>query len=202
MYYGQFNTDVEIKKYFSDLQIGNCIEVGAVDGVFLSNTLHFEQIGWNALCIEPVPSLFERCKNNRKNCINYAVTNEIKDDIEFTVVTLSDGQKSAISGLEIDNKLIESHHSYNPKQTKINVKGRTLDWCIENHFNHEKIDFISIDTEGNELDVLKGFNIEKWKPKLLVIENNWNEPEIEDYLKNFGYVKDKRIVINDFYICK
>jgi FkbM family methyltransferase len=201
-FYGQFNTDSVIKEYFPNLKNGNCIEVGAVDGVFLSNTLHFEQIGWNVLCIEPIPPLFEGCKGNRKNCINYAVTKENKDNIEFTVVTLSDGQKSAISGLEVDNRLIESHHSYNPIKSTINVKGRRLDWCIENYFNYEKIDFISIDTEGSELDVLMSFDVNKYDTKLLIIENNFNDPEIESYLNNLGWSKDKRIAVNDFYIKK
>jgi len=59
---------------------------------------------------------------------------------------------------------------------------------------------LSIDTEGTEIEVLKGFDIKKWKPKLLVIENNFNDPEIEKYLSTFGYIKNKRIEVNDFYI--
>lgn len=59
---------------------------------------------------------------------------------------------------------------------------------------------VSIDTENTELDVLKGFDINRWKPKLLVIENNYDESFIADYLKPFGYVRDRRVGGNDFFI--
>jgi hypothetical protein len=62
------------------------------------------------------------------------------------------------------------------------------------------IDFLSIDTEGTELEVLKGFDMVRWKPKLLVIDNTFGDPEIEDYLYTFGYTKVRRLVETDFYI--
>ena len=64
------------------------------------------------------------------------------------------------------------------------------------------IDFISIDTENTELNVLKGLDLDKYNVKLLVIENNFNEPMIEEYLTKFNYIKIKRLVVNDFYIKK
>jgi hypothetical protein len=120
------------------------------------------------------------------------------------MVTMNNGGKSSISGLEIDERLIESHNNMglNPSKSVILVNGRRLDWCIETYFNHENIDFISIDTEGNELDVLKSFDVNKYNIKLLVVENNYNEPEIELYLNEKGWIKDKRIEVNDFYIKK
>jgi hypothetical protein len=77
-----------------------------------------------------------------------------------------------------------------------------LDWCIENHFRHPIIDFITIDTEGTELDVLKSFDVNKYNIKLLVVENNFNDPYVENYLADKMWVKDKRIEVNDFYIRK
>jgi FkbM family methyltransferase len=205
-FYGQFNPpmDKTIRDYFPNQLTGNCIEVGAVDGVFISNTLHFEENGWNVLCIEPIPSYFEDLKKNRKNAINYAASSVNSDDVKFTLVTMNNQNKSSISGLEVDDRLIKTHEGFGlqPKTETITVKSRRLDWCIENHFNHETIDFISIDTEGNELDVLKGFDVNKYNIKLLIIENNFNEPFIEEYLNTQGWIKDKRLEVNDFYIKK
>lgn len=203
-FYGQFNTDKLIKEYFPDKITGNCIEIGAVDGKYISNTLHFEEIGWNVLCIEPIPSYFFELQKNRKICLNFAITNENEDNIPFTLVTMNTQNQSSISGLKIDERLIDSHNQLglSPSKNTIYVKGRRLDWCIENYFNYDTIDFISIDTEGNELDVLKSFNVNEYNIKLLVIENNFNEPEIENYLKTFGWIKDKRVEVNDFYIKK
>lgn len=193
-----------IKNYFPNNFVGNCIEVGAVDGIIISNTLSFEKSGWNAMCIEPIPSYFEELKKNRKIALNYAISNENKDDVDFTVFTMKTQNKSSISGLKVDERLITSHIELglNPTSEIIKVNVKRLDWCIENFFNHETIDFISIDTEGNELDVLKSFDVNKYNTKLMIIENNFNEPFIEEYLNNFGWIKDKRVEVNDFYIKK
>jgi FkbM family methyltransferase len=203
-FYGQFMTDKHIKEYFPKEYKGNCIEIGAVDGLFISNTLHFEQIGWNVLCIEPIPLYYEKLSKNRSLTLNYAITDKNIDNEPFTLVTMNTENKSSISGLKIDDRLIESHISLGlePKKETIYVNCRRLDWCIENYFNYETIDFISIDTEGNELDVLKSFDINQYNTKLLVIENNFNESEIENYLNDLGWIKDKRVEVNDFYIKK
>lgn len=200
-YYGQFGTDRIIEEYCPNIQ-GTCIEIGAVDGVFISNSLHFEQIGWDALCIEPIPSYYTKLKHNRKNALNYAISSKNEDNVDFTVVTMSSQNQSSISGLEIDDRLIESHTKLglNPQSETIKVNTRRLDWCIENHFKNKTIDFISIDTEGNELDVLHSFDVNAYNTTLLIIENNYNETDIEDYLKTKGWVKDKRVEVNDFYI--
>ena len=67
-------------------------------------------------------------------------------------------------------------------------------WCI---------DVVSIDTEGCELDVLDGFRLERFKPRVLVIENDRpSGSTIEPYLTERGYRKFHRQKINDFYIRK
>ena len=63
----------------------------------------------------------------------------------------------------------------------------------------KEIDFISIDTEGTELDVLKGLSLDKWDVTLLVIENNYNDSDISAYMSKHGYFKDARWKHNDFY---
>lgn len=203
-FYGQFGTDKYIKEYFPNKNNGVCIEVGAVDGRYISNTLHFEEIGWDVLCIEPIPEYFNQLKGNRSLSLNYAISDIHSDSEEFTLITMNNNNKSSISGLKVDNRLIDTHIQYglDPKLETIQVKSRRLDWCIENYFNHDTIDFISIDTEGNEIDVLKSFDVNKYNITLLVVENNYNDPEIEEYLNNKGWIKDKRIEVNDFYIKK
>jgi hypothetical protein len=61
------------------------------------------------------------------------------------------------------------------------------------------LDFISIDTENTELDVLRGLDLEMYTVRYLVIENNYNEPHCESYLAPFGYTKLHRTGVNDIY---
>ena len=202
MYYGQFDDDKLIEEYFDSGYIGGCIDVGATNGININNTLHFEENGWYCLCVEPNPNYYEKLKNNRKNSLNLAISNINRDFIDFTVVRLNNSDEGAISSLKIDDTLYQDfiNKGFDIKTTDIKVSVRTLDFCIENFYNFDKIDFIDIDTEGTELDVLKGFDINRWQPKLIVVENNYNTPDIEDYLKTFQYFKDKRVGVNDYYI--
>jgi len=73
---------------------------------------------------------------------------------------------------------------------------------LERYPHIPSVDFVSIDTEGTELNVLKGFDLVKYNPKVLLIENNYNDTDVEEYLKDFGYIKVKRNYVNDFYIKK
>jgi FkbM family methyltransferase len=200
--YSQHNEDEIIKSYFDDNYIGSGIDVGASDGVECSNTKYFEELGWYILCIEPNPRLYNKLVKNRHNAVNYAISN-VNDNLIFNVVSLKDSyiHEDAISSLKIDYRLLDYHKKlgFEIDVIPMMVDALTLDTCIERFYKDIKIDFLNIDTEGTELDVLKGFSIQKWNPKVLVIENNFNDSDVEEYLKQFGYKKDKRIEINDFY---
>lgn len=202
-YFGQAGEDKLIKTYFPPNYIGKCIEIGGGNnGVTHSNTFHFENLGWECLVIEAQPSFYEGVKANRKNVLNYAVSNENNDAIDFTVVCCNGQPWGGMSSLQVDQRLVELHREMGFVVTEevIKVPARRVDWCIENHFNYPTIDFISIDTEGTELDVLKSFDVNKYNIKLLIIENNFGDKGIEDYLKSCGWRKDNTLEQNEFYV--
>jgi FkbM family methyltransferase len=197
-YYAQFQTDLEIKKYFPENYRGTCIEVGAGFGMHMSNTGYFEEIGWKCLCIEPIPEHFSNLRMYRRLCLNVACGKEDLEKAPFTVYRLKDGNQEAISSLKSDPRLVESHQELIENIYQIDVPVKKLDSILKStNINH--IDFMSIDTEGNEIEVLEGFDLLAWKVKLLVIENNFSDPHIEEYLSNFGYVLRERHGVNDFF---
>jgi FkbM family methyltransferase len=196
-YYSQFGEDKIIESYFDSKYIGGCIDIGASNGVLINNTKHFEELGWYCLCIEPNPRYTKELKLNRLNIVECAIS-DIEGNSIFNVVDLGNNCEDAISALKIDERLLNKFNYVSI--TPINVSVMTLDNCLKTFYKYNKIDFISIDTEGTELDVLKSFSIEKWNPKLFVIENNFNDPDIEVYLDQFGYKKDRKLEVNEFYI--
>jgi FkbM family methyltransferase len=198
-YYSQHGEDRFIESLFPNLNNGVCIEVGAYDGISLSNTLHFEEKGWRSLCIEPIPSSFEKCKNIRKECYQCCIDKDDMDAKEFTIFHLNDNL-CAISSLEPDERLIESHKHLITNVSKCNVKVRSLTSLLKELNFPRDINFISIDTENTELNVLKGIDFNDYNIKLLIIENNYDEPFCEDYLKQYGYKKINRLAVNDFFI--
>jgi FkbM family methyltransferase len=199
IYYGQHGEDKFLDSMFGEKTHGVCVEVGAYDGVSLSNTYHFEKKGWNALCIEPIQSAYDKCKQVRKNTYQCCVGKEDKDDVEFHIFHLNDNL-CAISSLEPDGRLIESHRHLLTNQSTCKSKIRTLNTLFTELNFPTEIDFISIDTENTELDVLKGLDLNKYKVKVLLIENNFDEPFCADYLKPYGYTRVHRIAVNDIFI--
>ena len=199
-YYGQFETDKIIDLFFNKKTTGNAIEVGASHGISASNTKHFEDKGWTCMCIEPNPELYAQLRKNRPHAVKYAVGSENRDNVPFAIVTLEGGDTTAISSLEIDQKLFKQHKVKEVKEVKVNL--RTLDFILEEFklFEGKQLDFVSIDTEGTELEVLKGFDLNKWRPKLLVIEDNYDTEKLDEYLEKFSYVKDQRVGVNNFYV--
>jgi len=195
MYYGQHEEDRFIQEYFN--HIGTCLEVGASHGTVSSNTLYFEQQGWTCICVEPNPVLYNFLKTSRKLHFNYALGAENKDEVDFNVVTLSNGDVTAISSLNLDSRLLETHPVIQTHIIKVNV--RTVDWILE-QAGVQNLDFASIDTEGTELDVLRGFDLDRWKPRLLVVEDNFESKELISYLALQDYRLDKRIAVNSFFV--
>jgi FkbM family methyltransferase len=197
-YYAQFQTDLEIKKYFSENYRGTCIEVGAGLGMQMSNSGYFEEIGWKCLCIEPIPELFWNLRMYRRLCLNLACGKKDLEKAPFTVYRLRNGNLEAISSLNTDPRLVESHQDLIEDKFEIEVQVKTLDSILK-WMNIDHIDFISIDTGGNELETLEGFDLLKWKVKLLVVQNNFDEPYIKNYLSKFGYEFKERHGVNDFF---
>tara|TARA_R100000152_G_C6760111_1_gene184123 strand:- start:775 stop:1461 length:687 start_codon:yes stop_codon:yes gene_type:complete len=207
-YYGQWETDKFIEEYFPNKPKGLCIEVGAADGIKGSNTKYFEDLGWDVLCIEPNVRFADSLNEHRKLVRYYAVGNG-NDKDQQTLTIFDVGEKnimSSLSSLKPDQRLVEAHEHIINGVDFIDVPVRTLPFILENTVEdtpfHQatKIDFISIDTEGTELDVLHGFDFESYNVELFVVENNYSDPEIEDFMKEKGYILHKRWKINDFYV--
>ena len=198
MFYGQHKEDAYIETLFPKNHIGVCVEVGAYNGIDMSNTYYFENMGWRALCVEPILNEFAKCRQVRKECINCSIAEEEGDDRMFYIYHMKDNV-SAMSSLAPDYRLIKLHQHLITNITNYMVSVRSLT-SVLNEVNFPKnIDFISIDTENTELEVLQGIDFNTYNIKLFVIENNFEDSYCEDYLKLYGYRKIHRIAVNDFF---
>lgn len=201
-YFGQWETDRIIEEYFTENFNGTCVEVGAANGIKGSNTLFFEQQGWNTLCIEPNPKQFDSLSKHRKNVAHYAVSDSI-GKMDLTIFDVGEENiMSSLTSLKPDERLVEAHEHIINDSYKVEVEVETLTNILEIAQFPTKIDFITIDTEGTELDVLKGFDFDRYDVTLFVVENNYDDADIREYIESKGYVRDQRYKINDFYIRK
>ncbi len=199
-WYGQFDppTDQVIRRYFDPRYQGAAIEVGAVDGVFFSNTYALEQEGWLCLAIEANPEYAAALMRNRKHGMSCACGAK-SGTAELSVFDIRSGDHVAVTSINPNEQLVSQYGATLVKKCAVPL--RTLDECIAIFGGFQKIDIVSIDTEGTELDVLRGFSIKHWNPSLIVVEDNYgNNCELSDYLKSKGYFMHQRSGVNDCWI--
>ncbi len=196
--------DMTLREYFPNFNYkGTFLDVGAYEPINISNSYHFEKNGWDVHCFEANTLLIDELKKYRKNVYNYAIYDIDKDDVEFTAVKAGYGGGSGMGGIsavELSEDYLKTFGS-SAERIKMNVEQKTLNTVLKNIINDETedIDIVSIDVEGGELKALKGIDFNKYKIKLMVIENAFNNKEIYEYLKQFNYVLDKRIEYNEYY---
>lgn len=188
---------------------GYFVDIGAHDGKHCSNTYVMEQLGWDGICVEPNPNLrgFPSLIENRKCiCENLCIFSE-ETEVDF----VARGRRPQGSGIVMESanrdidKLVERGHPV------IKVKAITLEQLLDKHNAPSVIDYINIDTEGSEYEILKVFNFNKYRFKTLTIEHNYFEgqgyPEaarikrenIRNLLEANGYKFDKAVVADDWY---
>jgi FkbM family methyltransferase len=196
--------DETIQEYFPKGYKGVFFDVGAYEPINISNSYYFEKNNWDVYCFEANTLLIDGLKSERKNVFNYAISNEDKSFIEFNVVhgIWGGGSLTAgISAIDLDPLYMQRFGDGIKKIVKITVPQKTLNTIISSEIQHiTHIDVLSIDVEGGELNVLKGLDLVKYKPTLMVIENVFNTPNIKNYLESYGYKLDKYIDYNQYYI--
>jgi len=153
---------------------GYFIEFGCCDGLYLSNTYFLEtNRKWKGILIEPSKFYHKKLIKNRSSCI-----------IDFRCV-------HSVSGENL--QFYENKYLYNnKKKTKYSYKIRTVtlnDIFYQN--NLSSVDFLSIDTDGTEYEIIKNFDFKRFKVKILVIEHNYNKhfrKLTADLLKKNNYI--------------
>lgn len=149
---------------------GNYVEVGGFDGKTFSVTSVFDAMGWDGVLIEPILHQHAKSIRNRPNAshVHAAIGNRHAfGEVEFTEV-IGGGMFSGID-VRVDPKLKAAAMP----TKKVRVPTMSMDqalfsvWC-----EPVTIDLAVIDVEGNEADLLDGFSLDVWRPRLVIIEDN------------------------------
>ena len=194
-------------KYFGYKKDGWFVDVGAFDGITYSNTWGLAKAGWKGICYEPVPQFFEACHHNHS-----------RHDVVVIEKCIGnyDGQAElAIAGaVSTANKdYLESEYWHGDYQyaQKIIVNISKLDNELKLRGVSPYFDVLDLDVEGSETDVLKGFDINFWKPKMAIVEAQelhpakeltLQAPFINNYFYDAGYEKIYCDEINNIYVRK
>lgn len=199
----QYGEDCWLWELFGGKLDGFYIEVGAFDGVTYSVTYPFESVGWKGLLIEPITDRFEHARANRpgSRVVHAALAGPgSTGTCSFTVVSgENQGMLSYLTPTAINTRDVASTGL---PTKKVTVPLTTMNDLLANHTG--PIDFAVIDVEGGEIPLLEGFDLEKYRPKVLLIEEGLpsRDSPVLQYLSRFPYVAAAYPWINRVYIHK
>ena len=162
---------------------GFFVDIGAHDGL---EGKYFEDCGWEGVCIEPHPDLVPVLKANRKCRVEDCALWSEDTTVSFRALT---GYTEMLSGI------VESYdyrHSMRIERELdamggtsriVQIPARRFDSIIK----ETKIDYLSIDTEGSELQILSNIDFNKYDITVICVENNFLDPAYEEFFKERGY---------------
>lgn len=166
-------------RFLGDRTDGLFVEVGAYDGVFVSNSWGLAERGWRGLMAEPVPALAQACRTNHSNhpgvtVIERAVGPEDDRDVRLQVAgTLTTANPDAFLEFEKVDWAVGAL-----TDEVVVVKSQRLDTLLEEHGAPEGFDLLGVDVEGFEAEVFAGFDLARWRPKMLIVELLDTHPDL------------------------
>lgn len=196
----QLGQEIFVLCHLDFKQKGFFVEFGACDGLKCSNTYLLEtEFNWDGILSEPAKTWHEDLKKNRNVNIDYnCVWKKTGDELTFN---------------EVDARVLSTIKDYSDcdNHTLARQKGKFYSVCtisledlLIKHKAPKNIDYLSIDTEGSEYEILKNFNFKKYKFSVITCEHNFTPAREKIYklLTSNGY---KRILkelskFDDWYI--
>jgi FkbM family methyltransferase len=199
--HSQYGQDMVVFDLLGRPPKGVFVDIGANDGATFSNSLLFEKKGWTGICVEPHPVIFETLKQNRKCHLLNACISDKDGKVDFLVV---EGVAHMLSGIL---EFMDERHLERIERELAGTDGnkRTIEiqalspQTLLKRFSFDQIDYLSIDTEGCELAILKTFDFEKTPVLIIGVENGTRSPELFRYMSSIGYKLVKCVGCDEIY---
>lgn len=167
----------------NDFKCGYFVEFGATDGLSLSNTASLERDhGWSGILAEPGREWHTRLSSNRSCQIDYrAVHWASGEQVDF----IPGDELGTIKGFES----LDYHASMRQKRGGYKVETVSLEDLLGAHGAPNRIEYLSVDTEGTEYEILRNFDFSKYEFQFISVEHNYAPwaPELVSFLESKGY---------------
>lgn len=182
---------------------GVFVDIGANDGVTISNTAYLEfEHDWTGVAVEPIPSVFQKLQSNREcQVINACITPKsgLQKFLEMV------GGADMLSTLAVNNngltarRLRKNAKRQGARIVEYEVECLTFSSVMEDCGIRE-IDFLSVDTEGGELEILQSIDFAKNPVKVISVENNFYTLEIREFLEKQGFLHLGTFKVDEIYM--
>jgi FkbM family methyltransferase len=181
---------------------GFFVEVGGADGVHFSNTLILEKnFGWDGIIVEPSKFWKELLLTNRECKMDLrCVTGESGLVVNFTEAP------NALYSTISEYLGADSHHASRVDGINYKVNTVSLGDLLNSHGAPTIVDYLSLDTEGSEFEILEHFDFTRWQFKIITVEHNYtmNREKVSKLLQKNGYeiVFRNRTFMDEWFVKK
>ena len=197
--------DMQLEKYV-DYDDGFYVELGANDGVTQSNSFYFEsRRNWMGVLVEPSPQNFLLCRKQRSNryqifcnaCVSFNYRDKYVDIKYANLMSISENLELDLEDKEAHIDAAKEHLAEREVVFSFGAVATTLNSLLDKANAPKVIDFLSLDVEGAELEVLKGINFEQYSFKYMLIEVR-DLKRMEKFLMQDGYLLEKKFSPHDY----
>ena len=192
VYFSQFGEDAFLDNYFYGRETGFYVDVGAFHPFNISNTCVFYKRGWRGINIEPNPASFRAFPKYRPRDINLNVAVGRQDkEVLFNCCE----ERSGIDGnthLFCDRRDIEH----------CRIRSMPLATILQEHLPKDTaIDFMSVDCEGHDSEVLQSNDWGKFRPLVILVEDHGREVgAIDGILVSVGYQFERKLGLTKVFV--
>lgn len=200
--HSQIFQDLFVQFILQEKRNGFFIDFGATDGISMSNSYGLEKnLGWTGILAEPANCWQQKLKSNRNCSIDArCVWNKTGDLLTFKEVL------GAAELSTIEHYATSDGHGRTRTETGVDYQVETisLNDLLKQHNAPITIDYLSIDTEGSEFEILRAFDFSAYDIRIITVEHNYttSREKIYDLLTSTGYVRKLKILsqFDDWYI--
>lgn len=177
--------------------IGVYCDVGAYDGVKWSNTYHFYEKGWQGINFEPNHRSWVKLKENQPKAFNIKGAASYQTDY---VPIMTSFDNPIVTGFNLPQWYVEAEVPGGLSGlTPVHVATHRIDDMLD-RCGFKALDYLSVDTDGYELEVLQGLDFARWQPRLIITEYTAGLPPIDALLSKQGYICAHIGAINAFFV--
>lgn len=204
-YYGLEALDKKLSPFLPQKN-GYFVELGANNGLSQSNTKHFELFhGWRGVLVEPYQANFDLIAKNRSRrtrafhaaCVSFAYEKPEVDLVFANLMTTPVGLETDLPDTLGHVASGERHLLVNQKIHGFKAPARTLNSLLDEADAPSRIDLLSLDVEGSEIEVLKGLDHSRFRFDYIVVECR-DLGTMATYLNGVGYGKVSQLTKHDY----